>query len=123
MGDDSGYAKRYRLPESEKERNLQSVRSRLENSTDRRRCGFGKTIPPFPLLVVGICLVLGGFTYDLVFAGIPYQDPTPEMSASYDLQSHIALAIVVAGLGSIGVGSVVGIARLVSRRRRRKPSL
>lgn len=37
----------------------------------------------FPLLIIclGILLILGGFMYDVMFAGIPYQDPSAEMTA------------------------------------------
>ena len=30
--------------------------------------------------------ILLGFIYDLIFAGIPYQDPTPEMTQKYNVQ-------------------------------------
>lgn len=46
-----------------------------------------KTIGP---PVFGLLLVLSGFVYDVLFAGIPYQDPTPEIQARYDFHSFIA---------------------------------
>lgn len=42
------------------------------------------------LPALGLSLLLGGFIYDVLFAGIPYQDPTPELEAQYDLHSRIA---------------------------------
>ena len=45
---------------------------------------------PLVLIGAGLALVLGGFIYDVMFAGIPYQDPTPEMSARYAHHAHVA---------------------------------
>lgn len=39
---------------------------------------------------MGIAIVLSGFVYDMLFAGIPYQDPTPELQARYDFHSAVA---------------------------------
>ena len=39
---------------------------------------------------IGILIVMSGFVYDVVFAGIPYQDPTPELQARYDFHSAVA---------------------------------
>lgn len=49
-----------------------------------------KRFLPLLVLGIGVLLVFGGFTYDVLFAGIPYQDPTPEMSARYAHHSRIA---------------------------------
>ena len=49
---------------------------------------------PYLLIILGILIIFIGFVYDVLFAGIPYQDPTPAMSASYDYHSdciHIPL--------------------------------
>jgi hypothetical protein len=40
--------------------------------------------------LLGIVIVVTGFVYDVLFAGIPYQDPTPELQARYDLHSSVA---------------------------------
>ena len=40
--------------------------------------------------LVGIVIVMSGFVYDVLFAGIPYQDPTPELQARYDFHSAVA---------------------------------
>lgn len=42
------------------------------------------------LPVLGLVIVLSGFVYYVLFAGIPYQDPTPELQARYDFHSSIA---------------------------------
>jgi len=75
----------------------------------------------WPLLVIaaGICLLVGGFVYDVMFAGIPYQDPTPEMSARYARHSRIASVLCWTGVGAFLFGGVAGIIRLVVRWSRR----
>lgn len=63
---------------------------------------------PWIFILFGILTVIGGFLYDVIFAGIPYQDPTPEMSARYDHHAGIASILRWSGaalclLGVIGV--------------------
>ena len=40
--------------------------------------------------VLGIGLVLFGFVYDLLLAGIPYQDPTPELQSRWEFHKFVA---------------------------------
>lgn len=40
--------------------------------------------------VLGIVIVIMGFVYYFLFAGIPYQDPTPELQARYDFHGSVA---------------------------------
>jgi hypothetical protein len=63
---------------------------------------------PIGLVVSGIIVIFLGFWYDVMYAGIPYQDPTPAMLASYNFHSQIASIIRWSGLiiGAIG-GSVM----------------
>lgn len=42
------------------------------------------------LPLFGMLLVMAGFFYDILFAGIPYQDPTPAMQEQYDFHDFIA---------------------------------
>jgi hypothetical protein len=46
---------------------------------------------------IGILIVMSGFVYDVVFAGIPYQDPTPELQARYDFHSAVADSLYMTG--------------------------
>ncbi len=71
---------------------------------------------PLILIGLGILLLISGFAYDLVFAGIPYQDPTPEMSARYAFHSRIASGFYILGGGTFLVGAVTGVIRVVTRR-------
>lgn len=73
---------------------------------------------PHFLIAAGLVLVVAGFIYNVLFAGIPYQDPTPEMSANYDRHAHIASAICWCGFVFFLLGSFVGIGRWAIRRGR-----
>ena len=41
-------------------------------------------------VVLGLAGMVGGFCYDVMFVGIPYQDPTPELQQQYELHSGAA---------------------------------
>ena len=71
---------------------------------------------PFYLLSIGIVLLICGFIYDVMFAGIPYQDPTPVLQANYDRHSGIASSIMKAGAGIFSLGLVSLIFRRVLQR-------
>ena len=76
-----------------------------------------KLISPPLQIALGVCLFVGGFVYDVMFAGIPYQDPTPEMAASFNLHSRIASWVRWGGIGIVSVGCLVMIARRLNRGR------
>jgi hypothetical protein len=65
----------------------------------------------WPLIVIaaGLFLLAGGFMYDVMFAGIPYQDPTPEMLARYNHHSRIASTIQWSGFGIFLFGLLASI--------------
>lgn len=71
-----------------------------------------------PLLIVGfgVFLIVGGFFYDVMFAGIPYQDPTPKMAARYAQHSHIASTVCLVGGGIFLVGAIAGVAQFITGR-------
>lgn len=75
---------------------------------------------PVSVLLLGVVVILAGFAYDVIFAGIPYQDPTPELAARYALHSGIAKAIRGAGGIFFGLGLLVLLARLISSRLKRE---
>jgi len=74
-----------------------------------------KRIWPYLLIVAGLMIVVVGFFYDVAFAGIPYQDPTPAMEKSYAFHSRIASAIRWCGVAAFLLG-VVRAFRRVSRK-------
>lgn len=63
------------------------------------------------LLIAGLVLLLAGFVYDVTFAGIPYQDPTPEMAARYNLHARIAGLVRLAGVLALVTSLAVRIFR------------
>ena len=69
----------------------------------------------FALPVAGLFLLAGGFVYDVLFAGIPYQDPPPELAAKYALHSSIASLISNAGLAVLAIGIVLLVVRKLRR--------
>ena len=48
-------------------------------------------------IFLGIVIFIAAFIYDVLFAGIPYQDPTPEMQSRWDIHSSIAEYIYISG--------------------------
>ena len=60
----------------------------------------------------GVLIVMSGFVYDVMFAGIPYQDPTPELQARYDFHSAVAGSLYTTGglvflLGIVAIPSIL----------------
>lgn len=49
------------------------------------------------LFVLGIIIFILGFMYDMKYAGIPYQDPPPELLKQYNKDLHIADTIMNSG--------------------------
>jgi len=73
--------------------------------------------PAFGLILgVGLATVVAGFLYDVLFAGIPYQDPTPELQAKYDFHSNVASWIMRTGLGICLLAIPVGLVLKVRRK-------
>jgi hypothetical protein len=75
-----------------------------------------KKLWPIGLIVLGVIVIFLGFVYDVLFAGIPYQDPTPAMVASYNFHAQIASNIrwVGASISVLG-GVTMVIRRMVSK--------
>jgi hypothetical protein len=77
---------------------------------------------PFLLLACGVALIAAGFAYDLSFAGLPYQDPTPQMQERWLFHKRVAEMILMPGLVLLGVGAAWSGARWIMRMSRRNPS-
>lgn len=77
-------------------------------------------VAPAVMIALGAAIVVAGFVYDVFFAGIPFQDPTPELQASYTYHAGVALAIEVTGvivaLAGIAAGVLVGALAAARRR-------
>lgn len=61
-------------------------------------------------VILGLAAVVGGFYYDVMFAGIPYQDPTPELHEQYELHSGIAFYLEATGGLILAVGCLLWVA-------------
>ncbi len=75
-----------------------------------------KKLWPIALLILGIMIICGGFTYDIMFAGIPLQDPTPELVASYNMHANIASIIRLLGTIVFVIGIMGGVVMIIRRR-------
>lgn len=71
---------------------------------------------PLVLACLGLFAFLGGFAYDVMFAGIPYQDPTVELQERYDWHAMVAERIQLGGLILLLVALVMGLVRRVASR-------
>jgi hypothetical protein len=74
-----------------------------------------KWLSPFLFLLSGLFIVAAGFVYDVEFAGIPYQDPTPEMLTRYNHQAHIASMICLVGFCAFLFGIFLLLKNLIAR--------
>jgi hypothetical protein len=72
----------------------------------------------WPLIVIisGITIIFVGFVYDVLFAGIPYQDPTPMLVARYEFHSQIASMIRWSGVSISMIGGMAAILRRLRRK-------
>jgi hypothetical protein len=61
-------------------------------------------------VVLGLIIIFSGFVYDILFAGIPYQDPSPRMLASYNFHAQIASII---RWGGTAICIIAGVAMLI----------
>ena len=66
---------------------------------------------PLLLVATGLAVFVGGFAYDVAYAGIPFPDPTPEMAADYAYHARVASLIRWAGLGLLLLGAAFGLVR------------
>ena len=77
-----------------------------------------KRLTPRLLIYAGPVLIVLGVIYDVRFAGIPYQDPTPAMQENWLFHGKVAANIRLAGLIVLGFGVFWLIAGRVLRRMR-----
>jgi hypothetical protein len=68
------------------------------------------------IIASGFVLIIAGFVYNVVFAGIPYQDPPPELVARYNTHTTIAQTITTTGIITMLAGIVGGIVLRLLRR-------
>ena len=61
------------------------------------------------LIKIGLALIVVGFIYEMVFAGVPYQDPTEEMVIRYNRNELISITIMQMGLAALVAGILVKV--------------
>ena len=61
------------------------------------------------LFIGGVGITMSGFVYDIMFAGIPYQDAPQQLRDSYEVHARIATTIEMIGLGVAGAALVVAL--------------
>jgi hypothetical protein len=66
--------------------------------------------------MLALLMIVGAFVYDLIFAGLPYPDPTPAMAARYALHSQIASIGYMVGLLVLLATIVIRVTRLWRQR-------
>ena len=71
---------------------------------------------PLLLVATGLAVFVGGFAYDVRFAGIPFPDPTPAMAADYAHHARVASLIRSAGGVVLLTGVTAALARRFARR-------
>ena len=69
------------------------------------------------MILTGGFLVTTGFLYDLVFAGLPYQDPSVDQQVAWNFHKSIAENVILTGLVTFLTGTIWGIVRLAIRRK------
>jgi len=72
-----------------------------------------RNFPANLLIIVGVILILSGFGYGAIFVGVPYQDPTPEISAKYDFHLSAFGTVLVIGFSSLFLGMVGAVAKFM----------
>jgi hypothetical protein len=65
--------------------------------------------------LLGLAALIGGFCYDVIFAGIPYQDPTPELERQYELHCQVASYLEMAGALILAIGCLLWLAGFVCK--------
>jgi hypothetical protein len=67
------------------------------------------------IMASGAVLIFAGLAYDLAFAGLPFQDPTPEMQENWLYHKRVANWITLSGGAVFLVGCTWTGARLLMR--------
>lgn len=61
------------------------------------------------LVGLGFAVMMAGFVYDILYAGIPYQEPPPDLAADYAVSRTVAETLFVVGALIASLGSLMAI--------------
>ncbi len=73
------------------------------------------------LLSVGIATAAIDFGYGVLFAGVPYPDPTPEQLRDDDAALRVSERMMLAGAATAALAAPVAWIRRLQRKRREDP--
>ncbi len=75
--------------------------------------------PPRPLFVIlsGFILVFAGLAYDITFAGVPVQNPSPRLQTSFEAHKTFATRLTGIGVFVTFIGIAAAIIRFARRRK------
>ncbi len=76
-----------------------------------------RKLRPIRLIVIGLLLLVGGIVYDVLFAGIPYQDVPQELLNRYALHRKISSILCLAGFSTFLAGAIWSAFCLLHRKR------
>jgi len=71
------------------------------------------------VISLGVVTIVGGFMYDILFAGIPYQDPPPDLQARYEADQDTAASIMTLGFYITIPGCLLLVASLFFKVKRK----
>ena len=77
------------------------------------------------VLLLGIVLLIMGFIFEMILAGIPYQDPTPELTQKYMNYVFVAHILYKVGIPIVLLGLITIIAIKLKKHqpnRKKEPS-
>ena len=80
-----------------------------------------RTLKILGLPLVGLLILIAGFLYFVIFAGLPYPDPTPELQAEWNYHENISWIILKIG-GFVLFAGLVAIPFLLKKTRPRSLS-
>ena len=72
------------------------------------------------ILVAGVLVLGAGLYYMVIKAGIPYQDPTPEIQLQYAINMGIGEVLTMMGLCTTVAGSICRIVVGILSRKKKK---
>ena len=71
------------------------------------------------LALLCLAVVVVGFLYDIYFAGIPYQDPTPDLQARWNFHKSVSSAIMLASAIGLAIAAATTLWGFIQSRRKR----
>ncbi len=69
------------------------------------------------MLFIGFMTLIFAFIYDVMFVGLPYQDPLPDLQLVQEAQSKIVSTIAWCGVALVITGITGGLIRIINRLR------